>query len=110
MQRTVKVFTRNMLFFSIINLCLTRFQVYANEPLQPLLTNNPPIIDGKLDDAVWNGSPQVSGFKTFAPDFGRDGSENTTTYMLYDSENLYFAFNCHDSEPDKIKTSMSLFR
>lgn len=93
--------------FSIIFTCLSIFQVYANEPLQPLLTNTPPIIDGKLDDAVWKGAPQVSGFKTFAPDFGRDESGNTTTYMLYDSENLYFAFNCHDSEPDKIKTSMS---
>lgn len=27
--------------------------------------------------------------------------------MAYDDENLYFAFRCHDSEPDKIKTSIT---
>ena len=107
MNRMIKVSIQYILFFFIIDTCLLIFQVYANEPLKPLLTNSAPVINGQLDDEVWRNAPQVTGFKTFAPDFGRDGSENTITYMLYDSENLYFAFKCHDSEPDKIKTSLS---
>ncbi len=31
----------------------------------------------------------------------------TIVYSTYDSENLYFAFKCFDSEPDKIKATMS---
>lgn len=75
--------------------------------LKPLKTTRPPVIDGKLDDSVWTEAPSVTGFKTFIPDFGRDISENTVAYMAYDSENLYFAFQCYDREPDKIKATLS---
>ncbi|MCX6134455.1 MAG: DUF5916 domain-containing protein [Ignavibacteriales bacterium] len=79
----------------------------AKEILRPLRTDTPPIIDGRLDDAIWQVCPSVTNFKTFAPDFGRDGSGKTIGYMAYDSENLYFAFRCFDGEPDKIKSVVS---
>ncbi|OGD18492.1 MAG: hypothetical protein A2W03_05070 [Candidatus Aminicenantes bacterium RBG_16_63_16] len=75
--------------------------------LKPLKTTQPPVIDGRLDDAVWAAAPSVTGFKTFIPDFGRDISEETFAYMAYDSANLYFAFECLDREPDKIKATLS---
>ncbi len=75
--------------------------------LKPLKTAQPPVIDGRLDDPVWAVAPSVTGFKTFIPDFGRDLSEQTVAYMAYDSENLYFAFDCFDREPDKIKATLS---
>ncbi len=75
--------------------------------LKPLKTAQPPRIDGSLDDPVWTAAPSVTGFKTFIPDFGRDLSEETVAYMAYDSENLYFAFDCGDREPDKIKATLS---
>ena len=75
--------------------------------LQPLKTDTPPIIDGALDDAVWAQAPSVTGFKTFIPYFDRDLSEETRAYYAYDSENLYFAFQCHDREPGKIKATLA---
>ena len=75
--------------------------------LKPLKTDKPPVIDGSLDDLVWAEAPAVTTFKTFAPDFGRDLSEATLAYYAYDSENLYFAFQCYDREPDKIKATLS---
>jgi hypothetical protein len=75
--------------------------------LKPLKTAQPPRIDGSLDDPVWAAAPSVTGFKTFIPDFGRDISENTVAYTAYDSENLYFAFECYDREPEKIKASLA---
>jgi hypothetical protein len=75
--------------------------------LKPLKTTRPPVIDGVLNDPVWAEAPSVTGFKTFIPDFGRDISENTVAYMAYDSENLYFAFQCCDREPDKIKATLA---
>jgi hypothetical protein len=76
-------------------------------PLVPLKTETPPIIDGVLDDPVWQKAPSVTGFKTFIPDFDRDMPDKTIAYYAYDRENLYFAFKCYDSEPDKIKTSVT---
>jgi len=77
------------------------------EIFKPFRTDIPPVLDGKLDDPVWQKAPSVSGFKTFIPDFGREPSEKTVAFMAYDAENLYFAFKCYDREPDKVKASMA---
>jgi len=79
----------------------------GNDPLRPLRTTKPPVIDGKIDDPVWKEAPFVTGFKTFVPDFGLDMVEKTEVYMAYDRENLYFAYRCFDSQPDKIKSSIT---
>lgn len=75
--------------------------------LRPLRTSTPPVIDGRLDDAVWREAPSVTDFATFIPDFGRKQPERTVAFMAYDAENLYFAFRCLDPEPSKIKAAMS---
>ncbi len=80
---------------------------YSGQQFEPLKTNTPPLIDGILDDVVWREAVSVTGFKSFAPDFGKDGSEQTTAYAAYNAENLYFAFYCHDKEPSKIKSSIA---
>jgi len=82
----------------------------ASEKDQPIVaykTDIPPVIDGKLDDSVWQKAPSVRGFKTFHPDFGIDMVDDTIVYLAYDDENLYFGFRCFDSEPDKIKASVT---
>ena len=77
------------------------------EPLRPLRTDTPPVLDGVLDDPVWANAPFETGFKTWRPDFGKDMHEKTTVYYAYDRENLYFAFRCEDGEPSKIKASIA---
>ena len=88
--------------FLLLLFCILQTVSYSYEPIKPLLTNTPPIIDGKLDDAIWKDAIPISGFKSFSPDFGKDASERTIAYAAYDSENLYFAFYCYDREPKKI--------
>jgi hypothetical protein len=100
-QRRISVVSLFVLSLSFVE------PILAGEVLRPLRTDRPPVIDGKLDDSVWQLCPSVTDFKTFAPDFGRDGTQKTTAYMAYDSENLYFAFHCFDSEPNKIKSAVS---
>jgi hypothetical protein len=76
-------------------------------PLRPLRAETAPKIDGSLEDDVWKGAPTVTGFKTWHPDYGLDMAEETKVYFAYDQENLYFAFRCFDSRPDRIKTSVT---
>ncbi len=94
---------------AVLVACLTSGQLLANttEPFTPLKTDTPPVIDGKLDDDVWKQAPRIAGFKTWYPDFGKDMADDTEVYFAYDRENLYFAFRSFDSEPDKIKASVS---
>jgi len=78
----------------------------VREPLIPVKVTSPPVIDGILDEDIWKNNSGISGFKSFTPDFGNDLPFNTIVWVAYDEENLYFAFRCFDSEPDKIKVSV----
>ena len=77
------------------------------EPLIPYKTNTPPVLDGKLDDPVWQRAPHETGFKTYHPDYGIEMVENSVVYYAYDRENIDFAFRCFDSEPYKIKATVN---
>jgi len=78
----------------------------AKEPIKPEKTSSPPVIDGILDEDVWNNSTGISGFRSFIPDFGKELPFNTIVWLAYDEENIYFAFKCYDNEPGKIKASV----
>jgi hypothetical protein len=93
------------LLFLIVSLCQAVEEPL--EPLRPFKTDTPPVIDGILDDSVWKNAPNATDFKTWHPDIGKEMTEKTIVYFAYDRENLYFAFRCFDSQPDKIKASVS---
>ncbi len=78
----------------------------AKETIKPEKTSSPPVIDGILDEDVWNNSTGISGFRSFIPDFGKELPFNTIVWLAYDEENIYFAFKCYDNEPGKIKASV----
>mgnify|MGYP003331241297 CR=1 FL=1 len=63
-------------------------------------TNNPPIIDGVLDDAAWQSITPISDFHLVRPTDGGIPSERTEVYITYDEENLYVAAMMYDSEPE----------
>ncbi|WP_306110182.1 carbohydrate binding family 9 domain-containing protein [Roseivirga thermotolerans] len=87
-------------------LCLVLAFSYAQSPILSTLAEIPPTIDGVLDDDIWKKSPQLTGYKTFVPDFGKDMPYKTIAYMAHDEDNLYFAFKCFD-DPKEIKTSIA---
>jgi len=79
------------------------------EPLAPIVlppAGNPPVVDGRLDDAIWSTASSFDAFKTFKPDYGKEPSQRTKAYVAYDTDNIYFAFRCGDTEPAKIKASV----
>jgi len=76
-------------------------------PVVLVRAETPPVIDGKLDDAIWSATAKFGNFKTFKPDSGKDPSQRTEAYLTYDAENIYFAFRCFDTEPGKVKAAIS---
>lgn len=73
----------------------------------PLLLEDPPVIDGVLDEPVWERAPSVTGFRTWTPDFGVPMVGDTRAYMAYDGSNLYFAFQALDPDPGEIKAAVT---
>jgi hypothetical protein len=76
-------------------------------PVSIYKTDTPPAIDGKLDDPLWQKATRFDNFITFKPDYGKPASEKTAILMAYDRKYIYFAFDCQDSEPSKIKAAMA---
>ena len=65
----------------------------------PPRTDTPPVIDGILDDEVWESAAHLTEFTQQAPIDGAPATEATDVYIAYDSENLYFAFYAHYQDP-----------
>ena len=77
----------------------------------------PPVIDGKLDDAVWSKCEKITGFLlNFDEEMrkgplagkakelqGKPGSQQTEVWACYDDNQLYLAFKGVENNPTAMK-------
>jgi hypothetical protein len=83
-------------------------QIGESQTLYPKLTQIPPKLDGVLDDPAWQEGPIVTGpFILNHPVYGETLPQKTEVWLSYDHNNIYVAFYCYDTEPGKIKTTIS---
>ncbi len=66
-----------------------------------------PKIDGFLEESFWGNLMLSKDFVQYDPYNGKPPSEKTFVYLAYDEENLYVAFNCLDSQAEKIKGDLT---
>jgi Domain of unknown function (DUF5916) len=67
-----------------------------------------PKLDGVLDDEAWSGAPlPLETWMSYNPMRGEAAAETTHVWMAYDDEALYVAFRCLDSQPQRIRTTIS---
>lgn len=73
----------------------------------PKLTQAPKI-DGVLENPFWDREAlKIEDFVQYTPKEKGTPSEKTIAYIGYDHKNLYFAFRCYDSNPKKIRASVT---
>ena len=65
-------------------------------------TPTAPVIDGKLDDAVWATAGLVDNLHQVSPIEYAIPDERSEIYLLYDDEAFYVGARLYDNEPDKI--------
>jgi hypothetical protein len=65
-------------------------------------TTMPPVIDGRLDEAVWQQADVITDFHQIRPGDGAVPSEPTEVYLLYDDDAFYIGARMHDSDPTLI--------
>jgi len=68
--------------------------------IEAVKTDNPPKIDGKLDDPCWKNAPKASNFIDSSS--ALPAANQTEALILYDDNCLYVAFKCFDSNPQNI--------
>jgi hypothetical protein len=60
------------------------------------------VLDGVLDEAVWQRSIPAGGFIQQDPQIGQPATEPTEVRIAYSRSSLYMGVFCFDSEPDKL--------
>lgn len=71
----------------------------AQFTLAAVLTQTPPVIDGVLADAEWNGGALATAFVQFEPRRGEPSPFRTQVLILYDKRHVYVAFRAWDPDP-----------
>ncbi|WP_339857458.1 carbohydrate binding family 9 domain-containing protein [Pseudohongiella acticola] len=76
----------------------------TNAPRQfrAVRVTQPPVIDGIIDDAVWQQAEAITDFHQTRPGNGTPTSERTEVYVVYDDDALYVAARMFDSDPELI--------
>lgn len=64
--------------------------------------DEPPKLDGLLNEHVWKSAIPVSGFQQYDPEEGAPATEGTSVRILYDDNALYIGVFCYDSSPSEI--------
>ena len=65
----------------------------------------PPVIDGLLDDPVWNGAVLIDQFVQTSPLDGAPVTEATQVWIAYDREHLYFGLYAHYTDTSIIRAN-----
>ena len=64
--------------------------------------SDPPVIDGRLDEAAWARAAPMTGFTQREPQDGQPASERTEVRVVFDDEALYVGVWAFDSRPNAI--------
>lgn len=96
-------------FLALIRICflmLMALNLYAQGngekyEIKGVRIDEPPKIDGYLDDPAWKLASVVTEFYQREPNNGQPISEKTEVYVCYGEKHLYIGFRCFD-DPDKI--------
>ncbi|MET0647620.1 MAG: carbohydrate binding family 9 domain-containing protein [Pyrinomonadaceae bacterium] len=74
-------------------------------PVRISRLEKPPVIDGRLDEAVWKSAAVFKDFYQISPGDNAAPSLPTEVLIGYDAKYLYFAFHCFD-EPGKVRATI----
>ncbi|MGQ9617749.1 MAG: DUF5916 domain-containing protein [Candidatus Aminicenantia bacterium] len=98
----------NGIINTILSIILLFSISYSSEQFKIPKLSNPPKIDGKIqENSEWKEAIKIENFLQLTPKEGGAPSERTFFYIGYDKENLYMAFKCFDSEPRKIRATLT---
>ena len=73
--------------------------------MRAVRVDQPPRIDGRLDEAVYAAVPAMSDFVQTEPEAGAPASEKTEVWLLFDDDNVYVMARCWESRPDRVRSS-----
>ena len=84
------------------DISIEKINLKPRPSINALRVEIPPVIDGSLDEAVWENASVGGDFIQFEPIDNIAMSERTEFRILYDNKAIYIGIWAFDSEPEKI--------
>src|SRR5712692_1075603 len=88
---------------ALVSLLVAGSVLAADTPAPPVFQSvratTAPVIDGDLNDAVWQSAPEITGFTQHDPDDGKPATQKTTVKVAYNEQAIYIAAVMDDSNP-----------
>ncbi len=76
--------------------------------LAALKISEPPKIDGRLDESIWQQAAIADQFITSAPNVGQASAQRAEIRIAYDNEAIYVGAYLYDTSPDSIMRQLGL--
>lgn len=100
----------SLLIFFVLSFAQTKIaDSISRKKITAVATNNPPKIDGILDDDAWKNVPVAENFVERNPTNGKPEPENfkTKVKVLYDNVGIYFGIEMQDPNPENIAKQLT---
>ena len=99
-----------LLLKTLIFSVLITFTTYSQKKvLQAKPTTENVIIDGKINEEIWDSAAVATNFIMFEPDNGKpiSAEKKTEVKIVYDNDAIYVSALLYDNEPDKIQKELT---
>lgn len=95
------------LWLSILSICMqAQTEVNIPKPVANAVKISRPIeLSGRLDDPQWKDAQAIELKYEVLPGDNLPAKEKTVVRILYDDNNIYFGFECFDSNPQQIRAN-----
>jgi hypothetical protein len=96
---------KSFMIFVAISLLITSEtfgQVQEKKGYKTTYIVTAPVIDGVIDEQIWQEGSWIDDFTQNQPYNGRPASQRTEFKILFDDDNLYVAIKAFDTSPDSI--------
>ncbi len=80
-------------------LCAQNTTAVDQKEVRAVRVDTAPVVDGVLDDAVWQKAEPITDFHQIRPGDGSEPSEPTEVYVIYTEDALYIGARMADSDP-----------
>ncbi|MCJ7681059.1 MAG: hypothetical protein MUP70_10070, partial [Candidatus Aminicenantes bacterium] len=91
-----------MVFLLFIVGSMSLFAQFKREENRAKRVVDPPTIDGRLDEEIWQLAPEANSLIHIPAERTDLLRESTSIKILFNDEFLFIGFRCLDSEPNKI--------
>ncbi len=89
-------------FLCLFKVHLALAQISFPNNIQAVYVNKAPVMDGNLNDSVWQFIPRIDNFTQRELRMNEPATERTQVAIAYDEKKIYVAVWCYDSRPNTI--------